>query len=766
MIRAAAPESAPVPAAHRPRRPLRPHSILPTLLSALVWAQLVSLSAQAQGVAPAGAASAAAAASQKVEITGTRSSDTEERRQSTAAKIVIGREEIERFGDSTVGEVLKRLPGVTVPGAPGRGGGPRMRGLGGGYTQLLIDGQRVPPGFSLESLTPEQIERIEILRAPTAETGARAIGGTINIITREGFKRRINDLRLAATQEAGRRSGHAAWTRNDSVGDLTYTVSASAFSGQRLSQGTTWTTETDLASDAILRAQQEHATGQGRRSGLNLSSRLQWRLGEGGSLTVLPVVFHSQGDNHQQLVLQQAVGATPALYEHAAVDGDSRYTLARLNLQWRQTFADGWRVELNGGTHGAQGRSVSLRSEFDSGNALLRSASERSRTRDRSALLNTKLSKLLEGDHSLVSGFEFEHLTRSETRVSTQDDSDPLASFDGDLQASSTRLAAYAQDEWAINANWAAHAGLRLETIGTRGDTGGAGVRPDNRSQVLTPLLHAVWKPDPKSRDQIRISLTRSYKAPTLQNLVARPLLSSRWPGSGPNTATSPDRAGKPDLRPELATGIDLAFERYLPQGGVLSANLFARRITDYIRSTTTLEPVSWSPVPRWVTRPQNIGGAYTAGLELEARLRLDQLLASAPPVELRNNLSLYRSRVDAVPGPDNRLDEQPTAVLNLGADYRLRGTPLTLGGSLNLTPGYRTQVSDTQQREAGRKRQFDAYALWTLDPTLQLRLLANNLGASDYRALAAVEQGALRTQATTLTSTAVNWALRLELKL
>ena len=145
----------------------------------------------ASAAAPAAASTVTPAASQRVEITGGRQSDTEERRRSTAAKIVIGREEIDKFGDATLGEVLRRLPGVTTPGAPGRGGPPRLRGLGGGYTQLLIDGQRIPPGFSLESLTPEQVERIEILRAPTAETGARAIAGTINIITREGFVRRF-----------------------------------------------------------------------------------------------------------------------------------------------------------------------------------------------------------------------------------------------------------------------------------------------------------------------------------------------------------------------------------------------------------------------------------------------------------------------------------------------------------------------------------------------------------------------------------------------
>ena len=155
---------------------------------------------------------------QRIEITGGRASDTEQRRQSTAAKIVIGREEIERFGDSNTLEVLKRLPGVTIPGAPGRGGNPRLRGMGGGFTQILIDGERIAPGFALDSIPPEQIERIEILRAPTAETGARAIAGTINIVLREGFRKKVNDVNVDLQTEAGKVSGGLAWTRNDSFG--------------------------------------------------------------------------------------------------------------------------------------------------------------------------------------------------------------------------------------------------------------------------------------------------------------------------------------------------------------------------------------------------------------------------------------------------------------------------------------------------------------------------------------------------------------------
>ncbi len=82
-----------------------------------------------------------------------------------------------------------------------------MRGIGTGYTQILIDGERMPPGFAIDQPAPDQIERIEILRAPTAETGARAIAGTINIILREPLRQRGDDLRLGLGAELGSERG-------------------------------------------------------------------------------------------------------------------------------------------------------------------------------------------------------------------------------------------------------------------------------------------------------------------------------------------------------------------------------------------------------------------------------------------------------------------------------------------------------------------------------------------------------------------------------
>jgi outer membrane receptor for ferrienterochelin and colicins len=733
--------------------------------------------AAAPAAAPASAP--ATASGQRVEITGGRQSDTEQRRQSTASKIVIGREEIDKFGDATVGEVLRRLPGVNTPGAPGRGGPPRLRGLGGGFTQLLIDGQRVPPGFSLESLTPEQVERIEILRAPTAETGARAIAGTINIITREGFRRRLNDLRIGAGLENSAGAGSASWTHNDNAGDLNYTLSGSVFKRHTEEDSRTLTQVLDLASDRLVEDRTVNNHTRGERYGVNATARLQWRLNSSGdSLALMPSIFHSEGHNDIRLVQDARLlrPSSTGRYAMADVDGDSRFTVGRVGLMWRQRLGD-VRMEANGNAGGFQSRNLNLRREFGAGSAgLLRTLEDRSSTRESSTTLNIKGTQLLGGkpddpgsENTVVVGAEIESVDRHEERSNLENGLPVLADFGDNLKASSLRLAAYAQNEWRINPHWSAYAGLRWEGITTHGDSA-SGTRPTNRSSVWTPLAQAVWKPDPKSRDQVRMSLTRSYRSPGLSTLIARPSINRDRPVTGPNDINTPDSAGNPELKPELATGIEIGYENYMESGGVLSVNYFRRNISDLIRGVKRLETVDYSPFPRWVLRQQNIGKATVQGVELEARFRLDQLLPGSPRVEIRSNLSLFDSQVNAVPGPDNRLEQQAKGTANIGADYRLRGTPFTLGGNVNWVPGYTTRTDANQTVSVTRKQVWDVFALWSFNPNTGLRLLANNLAAEDFDTTTV--NTTLPPLANERSSTVsggpsyINWQLRLELKL
>ncbi|MEK8048000.1 TonB-dependent receptor plug domain-containing protein [Ideonella margarita] len=687
---------------------------------------------------------AAPAGTQRVEITGGREIDTELRRRSTAAKIVVGRDEISKYGDASVGELLKRLPGVTIQGQPGRGGAIRMRGLGSGYTQILLDGERVQGGLSLDTIDPDQVERIEIIRAPTAETGARAIGGTINIITREGFVKRLNDLRLSTGLEQGRAQPGFSWSRDDKLGELDYNVALSAFKDNRSNASTIQTESADTD-------RTERLSSVDHRQGLHLTGRLQLKPVEGQSLMLMPLVIYSEGDTRRQSTFDAPVlGTLP--YESSMGSTDWRFSLVRLNGQWRLPVGDG-RLEVRGGAGQAGNASHTLRTELLTSGSKINYDDAVDAT-ERSLNLNAKYSSLLEGDHQLVMGAELDSARRTETREQLVDGVAVANEFGNDLRARSLRSALYAQDEWQVNPNWGAYAGLRWEGISTTG--GSASDERSNRSSVWTPLLHAVWKPDPKGRDQVRISLTRSYRSPGLSSLVG-----ATWRSKGDNSQTNPDRAGNPDLKPEMATGIDLALERYLVGSGMLSVNLFHRQITDLMRTVVSLTPQA-DGSQRWVSKMDNVGDAITQGVELEAKFKLSDVDADLPGVELRSNASIFRSRVKQVPGPDNRLDQQPGGTLNLGADYKLPGVPLTVGGNVNWTPGYTTRLSETQYLTQNTKRVFDAYAMWQLNTTTRVRLSASNLMPRGTESISEVDGET----ATTLASSHVNWRLQLEMKL
>ena len=330
-------------------------------------------------------------------------------------------------------------------------------------------------------------------------------------------------------------------------------------------------------------------------------------------------------------------------------------------------------------------------------------------------------------------------------------------------------MAVFGQDEWDLNSQWSMYAGLRWEGIATSSTTANGPV--DNSSSVWSPILQTVWRIPGKEKDQVRFGLTHSYRAPGLSDLVALPVISQR------NSANSPDRVGNPNLKPELSTGIDAAYEHYLPNGGILSASAFARDIKDLIRRNTSLEATPDGL--RWISRPLNISRAFTSGIELEAKFGLRDWMPDAPSVDIRANYSRFWSKVNDIPGPNNRLDQQPKQTANFGLDYRLKAVPLTLGGNINWTPSYIVQSSApqlsaagtltgvTQTSTTGIKRQLDLYGLWKFNPNAQLRLSANNLINSDYRTGGSVidDRGIMHSSDVDA-RTYTTWTLRLELKI
>lgn len=694
---------------------------------------------------------------QSVDVKAARQSDLDTRRSSTAAKLVFGREELDRNGDSTIGEILKRLPGVTIGGKPGRGGDIRMRGMGSGYTQILLNGERAPRGFSMDSLSPDQVERIEVIRGPVAEYSTQAIAGTINIVLREEYKQKDIELKISDSLEQDRHAPNISLTYPGQLGSLSYALSGSIFRNQQLDEALTHNLEQDEQGQITL-AQDMRDQSTRHSQGLQFAPRLSYRFENGDSLMLQPFIMNSRSQTTSLDELTQAPQLA-AQYASAQATGQAENSFGRGFSNWQHKFADNAKlmVKLGGGV--GRMESSALRREYDAGGLLLNTIKDTNNTHDSSLNLGAKYNRALGESHSLAVGVDLEAGKRNQTRTSLQNGQPQFADSGETLDANTRRVAVFAQDEFDLSAQWSAYMGLRWEGIRTSSSGAGqAAVAVENTSSVWSPVLHAVWRLPDDSKDQVRMSLTRSYRAPGLGDLIAIPSISSL------NSPTKPDRSGNPALRPELSTGIDLAYEHYLTRAGLLSANLFVRSIDDLIRRRTEL--VMTLTGPRWVSSPVNVGHALATGIELEAKFQLQEFSPGAPAIDFRGNYSHFWSRVDDIAGPNNRLDQQPVQTSNLGLDYRAAGLPLTVGASLNWTPAYETQSSATQLTSTGLKRQMDLYGLWKFSPSLQLRVSANNFQGDDYQSGSIVTTGGVYHASNSLAKTYTSWMLKLEIKI
>jgi outer membrane receptor for ferrienterochelin and colicins len=678
----------------------------------------------------------------KVEVKGTTESYNV-RRDDTATRIVMNHDEIVKFGDTNVLDVLKRLPGVTVSGSGGRGGEVRMRGLGSGYTQLLIDGTRAPPGLSLDAIAPDTIERIEVIRAATADLSTQAIAGTINIVLRKAIKTAQRELSLrAGGGEGGGMSPSFNGQLSDRRGQLSYSLSVNGSRNNFARPAPI----TDLAADpdgvpTLLR--QHVFQDDGHFSRLALAPRLNWTFASGDTLTWQSRLnLHSFITNSYDTTttLLGAAPAYPFVEEHDRIRGSS----AQTDLNWVTKLASGAKLDTRLGIAGSRQRESSRHRGFVAeGTTPLSDTLILVTTADSGYTSTGKYALAIGDGHALAAGWDGAISHRHDVRRE-----EPLAV--DDYAANVSRLALYAQDEWTVSPQWSVYFGARWEAILTS-VSGNSFDDSRSRSSVWSPVFQTLYKIPASKGDQLRFALARTYKAPGTQSLIPRLNKAVN------NSSTELDYRGNPHLKPELAIGFDTAYEHYWAEGAMVSVSASMREIDGYTRMDTFQEN------GRWTMSQINDGKAHTRGLELEAKFPLKAVLANAPAIDLRASLSRNWSSVDAVPGPGNRLAQQTPFSASLGVDYK-RGQ-LTTGASYAFRNGGLVRVSEHQGVTISVRRDLDAYALWKFDARHQLRFSLSNILGQDQSndRLYTDADGSARRIA--IFPAAVNFRLALELK-
>jgi outer membrane receptor for ferrienterochelin and colicins len=644
------------------------------------------------------------------------------RRDDTASKIVVSLDEIRRYGDTSVLDVFKRLPGITVAGGDGRGGGEiRMRGLGSGYTQILLNGERAPAGFDIDSLSPDSIERIEILRAASAEFSTQSIAGTINIVLKRTVRTAQRELRVGYGKSAEVSNPAASLNMSDRLGKMSYSLAAGVWRYSFDRPAPYEESQLDPAGRTTL-LRRTLQTDRGSPQGINVTPRLNWTLENGDTLSWQSIVSYQHNDYQGAAVTETDLGPRP-LYDVRSIGSDGTSAVLRSDLSWVRNLDEGAKLDLKLGVNG-------MRSDGDYHEGDSRTIDGAARlARDSVVLSDTdeygvtavgKYSRPWKKDHALSMGWDAGYALRDDARDEVE--LFPLSGTElrrnEAYEATLKRLALFVQDEWNVTKQWSMYAGLRWEGLETE-SSGNTFDTTTNRASVWSPLAQTLYKL-PDSRDQVRLALTRTFKAPLTGNLIPRRFTTPN------NSQTDPDYRGNPDLRPELATGIDAAYEHYWAEKALLSASVSVRRISDYTRQGLIVEE------GRWIQTPVNDGDALTRSLELEAKFPLSALMKDVPEIDLRASVARNWSEVDAVPGPDNRLDQQVPVSGTLGVDYKTRDGKLTTGASFAFKNGGPVRVNIEQSRYQSVRRDLDVYALWKFNPTYQLRLAATNLLRQD----------------------------------
>lgn len=674
----------------------------------------------------------------QVQVQGNREYD--QRRQDTASKIVVTKEEIQRYGDTNLTDVLKRLPGVSIPsGAPtvivrtgpvpagsGGGGGVRMRGLG-AYTQVLINGQPSPPGFSIDTIAPDNVERIEVIRSATADMSTQAIAGAINIITKTAVVTAQRDLRFGLSYENGGWSENLGLSIADKDGNFSYSLPLN-YNRTKIDRPS----QTDDLSSSIIPElnyhRQDHAYTNGSLQLLGSSPRFNWNFGTSDIITWQNFLNATHAQLDFGLDSKTLSGTAPALQAQSGRnENDSR--MLRSNLIWMHRFDNKGRLESR---YGYSWDKRSQRSDLNGQGALQSLQRQRENgNRETGWTFAGKYTVPYIEEHDFSIGWDGAWRNRSETDQQSDrivgtggaaggiGSTEPLSgfSFKNGFDARVNRFALFAQDEWNYTKNLSIYTGLRWEGIRTNSH-GSDYAAISNRSSVWSPILQTLYKLPDNNNDQLRFGLARTYKAPDTARLLPRRAYTIS------NSATNPDNTGNPQLKPELSWGLDLGYEHYFSSGGMVNVNLFARRIEDFTRINIAQEN------GRWVSRPINDGQASAHGIEFDAKLPMRALMSGSevPDIEWRANLALNRSRIDAVKGPNNRLDYQTPVTANVGFDYKLSSVPLTIGANYNFQNGGLVKISDQQTVYTSVRRSLDAYALWRATRLTNLRLSLSNL--------------------------------------
>jgi outer membrane receptor for ferrienterochelin and colicins len=455
---------------------------------------------------------------------------------SAIPKTIISREEMLQYGDQSVNDALRRASGIQMP-TPGqgpRGGNGAMRFRGGGAPVFLINGEPVQGGprggmSIVDTLTPDMIERIEIVKQPSVAQASVASSAVINIILKEpldgttlsGNVRVGYGLAKSDKKEEERKNISVQMDGRDSA--WVYSISANQMWNDSTSQ-----TRTE-SSDSGVR-EQKRVT---ERSSFMFSPRLEYLL-----------------DDEQKLIAE-------IFYRNNQTDGrnknqtqDDQNDSIRLNTRYERK---------------ENGNSDKLRFSVEKQH-------ETEKTRgDRQSYIDETITEYGLAYDGVRKFDDTKQLKFGADARTNELESNVAKTLNED------RYALYAEGSWKFSDRQTITVGARQEWLERSGLV-------DYSESKLSPVL--AHRFDFNDHWSLQTNLSQAFRSPKADNLMPTVSVSTDQDAGEIN---NPDRGGNEFLKPEKISAIESTLGYNTPSGGV-NVTAYHRKIDDYIEKVIRLE--------------------------------------------------------------------------------------------------------------------------------------------------------------------------------
>ncbi|MET0716949.1 MAG: TonB-dependent receptor, partial [Pseudoxanthomonas sp.] len=642
------------------------------------------------------------------------------RTETTAPELVYGQEFFAQFEPVSVGDQLRRVPGVAFTSDIGESDSPQLRGLGQGYTQVLVNGRPIPGAGNdrtvfVDRIPAEIIDRIEIVRSPSADIDSQGVGGTINIILKDGESLPPGVIaRVGATYntDAGntRGNGSVSWSGRNEAETVFYSLTLDAQERYNNKDTVQEVFESDSVgfddevarhgsgaglahfddpenSSAIERTEEQDSRDS---RDLSFNGDLTWKVSEDSSLRLDAFYLSTDRKEHQDTLNFEGDGSVGGLDlenpELEFEDTDIQQDSFGFGAEFQKQLSDVSKFSLQAAY--ASFTDDSVQDKFEETNEDLVSkettdaedtewSGTASYTRELSDRVEMKLGlsgKIKDRDYRLVVDDDL-------------DDEEEFTRNDGRFQYKERRLDAYAQFKWKLTDAVTLETGLRAESTKTeqdfRNDLSEGGVLDetivgdaDSSEFMLNPSAHLQWKLT--DNDQFRVSLARTVRRPSIDQVIPSYTLES--------PADEDVTIGNPDLSFESSWGLDVGYERRFGGRGVFGVNVFSRRISDLIGLVNTGESVDTigldpEDFPGNVYTYRNIGDASTHGIEFDLSTPLE-FMGLAETGVFANFTRMWSDRDDPAGGGEIEIDYQPKYIYNVGITQNIPTWDMSFGFS------------------------------------------------------------------------------------